>query len=1270
MAASNPPYGAEIAEILGRLGGDIQFQQTTFTIPAAGLATNQTALWTVWADGIAPTTHDFIVYTPTDDDPPNTLQIYTVSITVLNQGVAHSYNAQLFSVDIVNSVRTNYSSITGITQNTATIPAGNLVFASSGKQQQIGVTFTNNISSDIVVNATLVYSINAPLPIPSVTIPSPPPSYTGPRLDYVQVGPSAQIQSIASLFPNTQNLVCQAATAGATTLHVYGFPASHWQDDMALTLFQGAPSVTNWFSPNTLATLIQVNEDASADISISKPLLVNLPENSNVTATYSIIKDGGTIQLTAENHYAPCNIPQCFSHLTIKGTRTTPFQIGTVCSGRGGVGAGFRLSFGKGFIHTQSACTIQDIHFIECGGADLVGDGEAAVYAETFIQEGTLLVQNCMFDYNENGVFTPHVYNSGTAAADPTSIDGGYFIHVVIDHCDFGRISPNGGSLDGESHDFYLSSLSVNIKNSFFYGSIGNDLKCRSGFLTVQNSFVAHWQDRCIDYPNGGALVIQDSIFTNTYRDNVGTISNYIGFANEGALNTSVNPQFTNTWFTTGRYQDTWWMDDSVTAQWVDCPMNLLPQFGQTVYASWNMVSGGGQVADDTWTSVTYAGQDFGHFGGDANTNQSFPYLLRNAITPLNAAVNAIPIQSLTISNGGLAVVGTTGTVIGAFVLSPTATSMINGLGNVTSTSGQYVAICNDPGLSSYADGWGYFQLVSDNTLDSTWKLALAQDNVPAGVYNLTFIYMANYSGPQVFTIPVTLVASQGMVMDQLIAPLAITSGTTVTHTFTAHMVGYGSAPTLTYSTDGTNYAALPGGSTVTSTTASFTLTLSAGTYQVSIKDGSNNVSSSLTVNVAKAAFTHAPTSISNGASVSGATVTLTGLSTAYAVLVYNGVEEGLRVPFTGSNVPTLTPYLSNVYYSLAIYDAPSADYTTTIPGAIPSGNLLAAATVLVGTATYSMASALQLPGGYTNPTVTCCSSNGSVIAGYAFDHSGNTQPLQWTDPGSPATVLSAGDAGGQVFAASADGSILVGAVYDNGGDDTTMCYWQNGALNRLGSASTQTASALAVSPDGSIIVGNFNNNAVTWTNGTETTLTYGGTITNGTDLGYTCSTDGSIIYGIEQGGGVYNLMKWVNGTPTNLSANFHLTGSNPIAAMFGLCAPSNGSVAAVTFADATSAKAAYLWNGSALTAFTTLTPYDKSQVNGTSSDGSIFIGNVIRADNLETPVVWSAGSIQPLQTPAGYTQGSATAVSGDGSVVVGAASFGATSTAILWTKN
>jgi uncharacterized membrane protein len=1256
MAATNPPYGAEIAAILSRLGGDIQFKQSTFTIPAAGLRTGQTSLWTVWADGIAPTTHDFVVYTPTTNDPPDTLQIYTVSITVLNQSVAHSYDAQLFSVDIENNVRTNYNSITGITQNTATIPAGNLVFASSGKQQQIGVTFTNNISSDITVTATLVYSINAPLPIPSVTIPSPPPSYTGARLDYVLVGPSQQIQSIASLFPNTQNLVCQAATTGATTLHVYSFPASNWQDGMMLTKYQGAPQVTNWFSPNTLATLIQVNGDASADISISKPLLVDLAENASVSATYSIIKDGGTIQLTAENHYAPCNIPQGFTHLTIKGTRIGTYTLGTVCSGRGGVGAGFRLSFGKGFIHTGSACTIQDIHFIECGGADLVGDGEAAVYAESFVQEGTLLVQNCMFDYNENGVFTPHVYNSGTANPDQTQVDGGYFVNVVIDHCDFGRISPNGASLDGEAHDFYLSSLSVIIKNSFFYGSFGNDLKCRSGFLTVQNCYVAHWQDRCIDYPNGGALVLQDSIFTNTYRDNVQTISNYIGFANEGATNTSVNPQFTNTWFTTGRYQDTWWMDDSVTAEWVDCPMNLLPQFGQTVFASWNMVSGGSQTADDTWTNVTYAGQSFGHFGGDANNTQTFPYLLHNAIAPMNAAINAVPIQSLTISNGGLAITGASGTVIGAFVLSPTAASMINGLGYVSSNSNQYIAICNDPGLTAYTDGWGYFELASDSSLDSTWKLTLAQSNVPAGVYNLTFIYMSNYSVPQTFTIPVTLVASQGMVMDQLLAPLAITSGTTLTHTFTAHMVGYGSAPTLTYSTDGTTYAALPGGATVTSTTASFTLTLSAGTYHVSIKDSSNNVSSSLTVNVAEAVLANVPSSIANGASISGATATLTAISTAYAVLINNGIEEGLRVAFSGSSVPTLTPFLSNVYYSLAIYDS-----------AI-SGNLLASANVMVGTATYGVATVLQIPTGYTSPFLTCASSNGSIVAGYAFN-AGNPQPLVWTNTSAPASVLPAQSGGGQVYGSSADGSILVGAVYDSSGN-STICYWQNETLHLLGSATAQSASAYAVSPDGSIIVGNYNQNTVTWINGTETTFTYGGVINGGTDSGYTCSTDGSIIYGIEETSGLAYFMKWVSGTATNLSANLHLTATNPITYISSVCASADGSVAAVTFFDATSAQGAYLWNGSALTPFATATPTDQTQVNGCTSDGSTFVGRTTRAGNPVTGAVWISGALQPLQTSVGYTQGTATAVAGDGSHIFGSAVQGTTNVAVMWTKN
>ena len=92
------------------------------------------------------------------------------------------------------------------------------------------------------------------------------------------------------------------------------------------------------------------------------------------------VADGGTINLAA-GHYLEANHVDAatFPHgITIKGAGAYL----TVLDGQGGVGAGHRLAWGKGVVHTNASLTVVGISFINGGGADGKSDGESGLYAE------------------------------------------------------------------------------------------------------------------------------------------------------------------------------------------------------------------------------------------------------------------------------------------------------------------------------------------------------------------------------------------------------------------------------------------------------------------------------------------------------------------------------------------------------------------------------------------------------------------------------------------------------------------------------------------------------------------------------------------------------------------------------------------------------------------------------------------------------------------------------------------------------------------------
>lgn len=297
------------------------------------------------------------------------------------------------------------------------------------------------------------------------------------------------------------------------------------------------------------------------------------------------LADGGTMVLESGNRFFlpfsvggfnPDSVPEQFTsynpgdpnpgrfnHFTIRGDGDT---YDTVCDGRGGYGPGpthpYALAYGKGWIYTQCPYTVQNINFIQCGGADLFDDGEAALRSESFAEVGWIDVQHCAFDRNENGIFIANNNSNGSP---------GINVCVRIDHCDFGMRASNGSTGMGLTHDLYVNGDQLEVTNSHFFGtrseysygggSSGNCIKSRARKVTIEDTWVNHGQGRCFDRPEGG----------ETYVRRVkmgamdGSVSNMIGYNNESDPNNA--PQgafdvaFENCTIYASRFEDTIWND-------------------------------------------------------------------------------------------------------------------------------------------------------------------------------------------------------------------------------------------------------------------------------------------------------------------------------------------------------------------------------------------------------------------------------------------------------------------------------------------------------------------------------------------------------------------------------------------------------------------------------------------------------------------------------------------------------------------------------------
>ncbi len=137
----------------------------------------------------------------------------------------------------------------------------------------------------------------------------------------------------------------------------------------------------------------------------------------------------------------------------------------------------------------------------------------------------------------------------------------------------------------------------------------------------------------------------------------------------------------------------------------------------------------------------------------------------------------------------------------------------------------------------------------------------------------------------------------------------------------TLTLANYRTPPTLTFADDAGEAVALPAGSTVTTTSATFTHpAVSSGSHTLTVLDQNNveAVSAPYTAAPATAtaaALSNVPSAALENQPISGVTVALTpAYAAAYAVLSTGGTEQGARIAFSGTTVPNLTPNNSGTY--------------------------------------------------------------------------------------------------------------------------------------------------------------------------------------------------------------------------------------------------------------------------------------------------------------------------------------------------------------------
>lgn len=688
------------------------------------------------------------LYTPPTNDT-RTVVVLGIFVSVTSDW-GQKYTGTLISTDQTNAQVTQYQTTSPIQQNYSQLSLNGEIIQSNGQGQQVGVQFTNLVTSPINCSVQLIYQLENALDVPSLPGIVEPALYTGSRLSTININPTdANFPELRWVFANTVtfNVISNPGDTTMTALDGSNNPTNlpaGFKNGMVLytNTAPSAPANPAYAGmQNPYASQIVPPWPAGTTGSTSSATTIALTNpvtnafTGVVSACWSALADGGTVNFSAGTQYEPSDVPPVFaSPITIQGTVSGDGAgLESGMDGRGGVGSGaaFRLSFGKGILHVRTPCTIKSLAFRNGGGADQTGDAEAGVYVESLWvnSPATVTIQGCSFDNNENGIFAPQNAN----------------INLVITSCDFGFEAPNGNTPDGESHDMYCNTQTVTVNNSNFYGSLANCIKSRAPTLTVNNSYISHLLDRCVDYPEGGLLTINNSILTSQSRDGQLTVANYIGYQSEPTrttINTPQNVTIADSWVTTNRFDDAWWISPAITVNVNNSIIQYCDSQGQSAAFFTLDLTDSPHLGTVVWNYDSISQPVFPSNGG----SNSLPLL--PLITPATRAFQATAITSVSLSGSTVSHSSPSGTTIGNIVLNPTVASLGSGI--------SYAMIRNNPGFNLNTPTFGYFQITASGS-DSGLAIATNTTGIPPATYSVHLLIMAAYSTPTLATVSVTV---------------------------------------------------------------------------------------------------------------------------------------------------------------------------------------------------------------------------------------------------------------------------------------------------------------------------------------------------------------------------------------------------------------------------------------------------------------------------------------------------------------------------------
>lgn len=167
-----------------------------------------------------------------------------------------------------------------------------------------------------------------------------------------------------------------------------------------------------------------------------------------------------------------------------------PITIKSV-GGKARLNASMAIPNGKAILVTKANLAVEGLIFSNARVADRNGAGIRH-------QKGALVVQDCLFEGNENGILT---------SSDPNG-------SVVIQNS---RFIGNGHG-GGYSHGIYIGKIaSLTVRNSFFSGTrIGHHIKSRAQSTTIGDTTLNDGDtpsSYSIDLPNGGTNVVRGNTF-------------------------------------------------------------------------------------------------------------------------------------------------------------------------------------------------------------------------------------------------------------------------------------------------------------------------------------------------------------------------------------------------------------------------------------------------------------------------------------------------------------------------------------------------------------------------------------------------------------------------------------------------------------------------------------------------------------------------------------------------------------------------------------